>query len=106
MTLFNCNSHHDERSGNPVMCGLSRRLDVPLTWNDLLCQCYWFILGFVLVCFFTETGKVAVGRLRPYFLDACQPDYSKFNCTNEKGFPLYILHPGCHGKSGDIHEAR
>ncbi len=88
------------------MCGLSRRLDVPLTWNDLLCQCYWFILGFVLVSFFTETGKVAVGRLRPYFLDACQPDYSKFNCTNEKGFPLYILHPGCRGKSGDIHEAR
>lgn len=38
----------------------------------------------------TEVGKVWGGRLRPYFLLACNPDYSLFNCTDDLGNHLYI----------------
>ena len=38
----------------------------------------------------TEVGKVWGGRLRPFFLLACNPDYSLFNCTDDLGNHLYI----------------
>lgn len=38
----------------------------------------------------TEVGKLWAGRLRPYFLLACNPDYSLFNCTDEFGNQQYI----------------
>ena len=48
------------------------------------------LLAMSLTGVITEVGKVWGGRLRPYFLLACNPDYSLFNCTDEMGNPLYI----------------
>lgn len=41
--------------------------------------------------FAVDIGKYTVGRLRPHFLSICNPDYSKFNCTNPDGTDAYIV---------------
>ena len=43
----------------------------------------------------TSVGKVAVGRLRPNFIDVCDPDFCKFNCTDEQGLPVYMTFYEC-----------
>ncbi|XP_055885465.1 phospholipid phosphatase 1-like [Biomphalaria glabrata] len=61
-----------------------------------------FIFGNVVNQFLTEIGKNVVGRLRPHFLTLCQPDYSKFNCSDG-----YITENVCTTKNLDmLKEAR
>ncbi|KAK3866668.1 hypothetical protein Pcinc_027819 [Petrolisthes cinctipes] len=43
-----------------------------------------FLYGCVFTCLLTEVGKHAVGRLRPHFLDICQPKWSKIDCKNHQ----------------------
>ena len=49
----------------------------------------------------TETGKIYAGRLRPFFLLACDPDFTKINCTDSSGEHLYILGDVC--RTNDTH---
>ena len=38
----------------------------------------------------TDICKYTIGRLRPHFIDVCNPDFSKINCTNADGLPRYV----------------
>ncbi|XP_067877168.1 phospholipid phosphatase 3-like isoform X2 [Heterodontus francisci] len=60
-----------------------------------------FLFGCAVSQSLTDLAKVAVGRLRPHFLDVCKPDFSKFNCS--KG---YIEEDVCNGTASYITEAR
>ena len=66
------------------------------------------LLAMSLMGVITEVGKVWAGRLRPYFLLACNPDYSLFNCTDDMGNPQYIRNVSvCHPeKPQNVIEAR
>lgn len=51
----------------------------------------------------TDIGKMTVGELRPHFIDACQPDWSRINCTGHQ----YVTDFVCLNiDSGLIREAR
>jgi len=56
-----------------------------------------FLFGAAIVESVTNIGKFAVGRLRPHFFDICQPDFSKFQCNDTHGLPLYITEFECLG---------
>ncbi|XP_077981720.1 phospholipid phosphatase 2-like [Glandiceps talaboti] len=60
-----------------------------------------FLFGAAVTEVFTQTTKYMVGRLRPYFLTVCQPDYSLFNCSDN-----YIEVDVCTGDAHLIKEAR
>ena len=45
----------------------------------------------------TDAAKFMIGRLRPHFVSVCQPDWSKFNCTDAYGAPAYIQDIPCLG---------
>lgn len=63
---------------------------------------FLFILG-IAVCFLiTEVGKRTIGRLRPYYLSVCKPDWEKINCTRTINtasgkvvLPQYIMEHNC-----------
>lgn len=40
-----------------------------------------FVVGVAGTLFLTEVLKLYAGRLRPHFLDVCDPDFSKVNCS-------------------------
>ncbi|KIH57772.1 hypothetical protein ANCDUO_12034 [Ancylostoma duodenale] len=44
-------------------------------------------LTFALCVFLMEYLKCAVGRLRPHFLEACQPDWSRMDCAGRDSIP-------------------
>ncbi|KAL3988145.1 NAD(P)H dehydrogenase (quinone) [Sarotherodon galilaeus] len=50
---------------------------------------------------FTDIAKVSVGRLRPHFLDVCDPDFSTINCSLG-----YITDYQCRGPESKVQEAR
>jgi phosphatidate phosphatase len=54
---------------------------LPSIINNILIGFGNFFAGLAVTLAFTEMGKIMVGRLRPHFLDACQPDWSLINCT-------------------------
>jgi phosphatidate phosphatase len=95
-------SHHS----TIVHCGPYYRQRIPPAVYQLLVQIYYYLLGYMIVGLFTGLGKVTVGRLRPYFLAVCKPNYTTFNCTDDHGFPAYILEPSCQGKENDVIQAR
>ena len=68
-----------------------------------------FLFGVVSTLLLTEICKRWIGRLRPYFIAACNPIIENFNCTLN-GAPIfnYIDTSGsfCRGKPSDIKEAR
>ena len=66
----------------------------------------WYLIGLFLTLVVTDTAKISVGRLRPNFIEACDPDFSAINCTDEYGFPLYVTSYTCRGDEGDVNEAR
>lgn len=54
----------------------------------------------------TDYAKQMTGKLRPHFLAVCDPDFSKFNCTDSNGLPLYVADYTCRGEPKDVIEAR
>ena len=54
----------------------------------------------------TDTLKIVVGRLRPNFIDVCDPDFSQFNCTDQFGNPRYVLDYVCQGAKSAVDAAR
>ncbi|KAK4311591.1 hypothetical protein Pmani_016919 [Petrolisthes manimaculis] len=41
-----------------------------------------FLFGCACSQLLTDVAKYSIGRLRPHFLDICQPDWSQINCTD------------------------
>ncbi|XP_034634334.1 phospholipid phosphatase 3 [Trachemys scripta elegans] len=60
-----------------------------------------FAFGCAISQSFTDIAKVSVGRLRPHFLDVCNPDFSAIDCS--KG---YIQNYTCRGNDSRVQEAR
>ncbi|KAM9831995.1 phospholipid phosphatase 3 [Neosynchiropus ocellatus] len=75
--------------GNPYVAALYKQIGV-------------FIFGCAISQSFTDIAKVSVGRLRPHFLDVCNPDFTHIDCTSEQ----YITDYTCRGKESDVIEAR
>ncbi|XP_028902329.1 phospholipid phosphatase 3 [Ornithorhynchus anatinus] len=73
---------------NPYVCALYKQLGC-------------FAFGCAVSQSFTDIAKVAVGRLRPHFLDVCNPDFSTINCSLG-----YIQDYKCRGPLGKVLEAR
>ncbi|XP_067846241.1 phospholipid phosphatase 3 isoform X2 [Heptranchias perlo] len=60
-----------------------------------------FIFGCAISQSFTDIAKVSVGRLRPHFLDICNPNFSTINCSLG-----YIVNFECRGNESKVQEAR
>ncbi|XP_072430473.1 phospholipid phosphatase 3 isoform X2 [Chiloscyllium punctatum] len=60
-----------------------------------------FIFGCAISQSFTDIAKVSVGRLRPHFLDICNPNFTAINCSLG-----YIVEFECRGDEGKVQEAR
>jgi hypothetical protein len=58
----------------------------------------------------TDICKYTIGRLRPHFIEVCNPDFSLFDCTGLDGQPLYVTNYVCRGNpglfNGDVQEAQ
>ncbi|CAL8347209.1 phospholipid phosphatase 3 isoform X2 [Gadus morhua] len=74
--------------GNPYVSALYKQVGV-------------FIFGCAVSQSFTDIAKVSVGRMRPHFLDVCQPDFSTINCSLG-----YITVYTCLGRDSKVQEAR
>lgn len=51
----------------------------------------------------TDIGKILVGELRPHFIEACQPDWSRINCSNHQYVADYVC---LTNNLGTLNEAR
>jgi len=79
-------------------------LDAGRCASDRLCvtlQMGVFLFGCAASQSFTDIAKVAVGRMRPHFLDVCKPDFSAIDCSLG-----YITNYTCTGPESDVQEAR
>lgn len=74
--------------GNPYVSALYKQVGV-------------FIFGCAVSQSFTDIAKVSVGRMRPHFMDVCQPDFSSINCSLG-----YITSYTCTGPHSKVQEAR
>ncbi|XP_069780471.1 phospholipid phosphatase 1 isoform X6 [Narcine bancroftii] len=60
-----------------------------------------FLFGAAASQSLTDIAKYSIGRLRPHFIDVCQPDWTKINCTHG-----YINDFTCLGDKQMANEAR
>uniref|UniRef100_UPI00398F3D7A phospholipid phosphatase 1 isoform X2 n=1 Tax=Pristiophorus japonicus TaxID=55135 RepID=UPI00398F3D7A len=60
-----------------------------------------FVFGAAASQSLTDIAKYSIGRLRPHFLDVCQPDWGKINCALG-----YIDDFTCLGDKRKVNEAR
>ncbi|XP_069837412.1 phospholipid phosphatase 3 isoform X2 [Dendropsophus ebraccatus] len=60
-----------------------------------------FIFGCAISQSFTDIAKVSIGRLRPHFLEVCDPDFTSINCSLG-----YIQDYKCRGLESKVIEAR
>ena len=60
-----------------------------------------FLFGCAISQSFTDIAKVSIGRLRPHFLNVCNPDFSQINCSVG-----YIQNYKCRGEDSKVQEAR
>ncbi|XP_053770825.1 phospholipid phosphatase 1 isoform X1 [Desmodus rotundus] len=60
-----------------------------------------FLFGAAASQSLTDIAKYSIGRLRPHFLDVCDPDWSKINCTDG-----YIENYVCRGNAQKVKEGR
>jgi phosphatidate phosphatase len=63
-------------------------------------------MGIGLTVIVTTIIKISYGGLRPYFMQACDVDFTKINCTDEYGLPVYVTNYTCRGDISDVREAR
>ena len=69
---------------------LSLRCFLKIAYLELM-----VILSLMVTSIITEVGKIYRGRHRPWFLEACNPDFSKINCTDAFGNPLLVDESVC-----------
>ncbi|XP_066233799.1 phospholipid phosphatase 1 isoform X3 [Saccopteryx leptura] len=60
-----------------------------------------FLFGAAASQSLTDIAKYSIGRLRPHFLDVCDPDWSKINCSEG-----YIENYICRGNAVKVKEGR
>lgn len=60
-----------------------------------------FLFGAAASQSLTDIAKYSVGRLRPHFLDICDPDWAKINCSDG-----YIENYVCRGDAQKVKEGR
>ncbi|XP_071984752.1 phospholipid phosphatase 3 isoform X2 [Engystomops pustulosus] len=60
-----------------------------------------FIFGCAISQSFTDIAKVSIGRLRPHFIEVCDPDFTQINCSLG-----YIQDYKCRGVESKVTEAR
>ncbi|XP_053446526.1 phospholipid phosphatase 1 isoform X1 [Nycticebus coucang] len=60
-----------------------------------------FLFGAAASQSLTDIAKYSIGRLRPHFLDVCDPDWSKINCSDG-----YIENYICRGNAEKVKEGR
>lgn len=61
-----------------IRCLDRRLLDVSEQLGNLYINCGAFFFGLLAVSIITDFAKVVVGRLRPNFLDVCQPNLDPY----------------------------
>ncbi|XP_034565046.1 phospholipid phosphatase 1 isoform X2 [Notolabrus celidotus] len=61
-----------------------------------------FLFGAAMSQSLTDIAKYSIGRLRPHFLDVCQPDWKKINCSSG----AYIEEFTCTGDATMANEGR
>ena len=66
----------------------------------------WYFIGLLITLIVTDTAKIVVGRLRPNFIDICKPDFSRFNCTDVYGNPVYVTDYVCTGDPSMVPDTR
>lgn len=62
-----------------------------------------FLFGAAVCEVLTDVAKITIGELRPHFLEACRPDWSRINCTNHRYISDYVC---LNTDTGLIREAR
>ncbi|XP_044157508.1 phospholipid phosphatase 3 isoform X2 [Bufo gargarizans] len=60
-----------------------------------------FVFGCAISQSFTDIAKVSIGRLRPHFIEVCDPDFTQINCSLG-----YIQDYKCRGLESKVIEAR
>lgn len=61
-----------------------------------------FLFGAAASQSLTDIAKYSIGRLRPHFLEVCDPDWSKINCSSEGYIENYV----CRGNAQKVKEGR
>lgn len=71
--------------------------------SSSVCTSGYFIFGAALCQGLTDLGKYTVGRLRPHFYEACNP---QVDCTKLPAYS-YVQDPKCHPADAEtLREAR
>ena len=65
-----------------------------------------YLTGLMLTLILTDIGKISVGKLRPHFLDVCKPNFTIINCSDVRGYPVYVNEFKCYGDPKLIVDAR
>lgn len=90
---------------------LNRRCEPKLCVNGKPCNVYatrlyyyigFFLFGAALSQTLTDIAKYTIGRLRPHFIEVCDPDWSQVVCNNHS----YVEEPFCRGDPSRIREGR
>ncbi|EPQ12631.1 Lipid phosphate phosphohydrolase 1 [Myotis brandtii] len=61
-----------------------------------------FLFGAAASQSLTDIAKYSIGRLRPHFLEVCDPDWSKINCSSDGYIENYV----CRGNAQKVKEGR
>lgn len=78
-TIYSNNkSTKKQRSVYKVKFIRNKILEFPEQIGNLYVNCGAFFFGLVATAVITDLGKVIVGRLRPNFIDVCQPDVNPY----------------------------
>lgn len=80
---------------------LTAKLWPPLPDNrnqeeDFINMCLGFLFGAAASHSLVTIAKYTIGRLRPHFLDVCQPDYLAIDCGTQQ-HPIYVTNYTCLG---------
>ena len=70
---------------------VSRLGRVPTFLLELYRICGYFLVGLLVCLVTTQIAKYQVGRLRPYFLSACNIDLTKDICEDQFGYQKFVL---------------
>jgi len=70
---------------------VSRLGRVPTFLLELYRICGYFLVGLLVCLVTTQIAKYQVGRLRPYFLSACNIDLTNELCKDEYGYQKFVL---------------
>ena len=89
---------------------VSRLRRVPTFLLELYRICGYFLVGLLVCLVTTQIAKYQVGRLRPYFLSACNMDLTDDLCKDGFGYQNFVLlnNSECRGpwkpsEYGDVH---